>query len=55
MEPYQIYVGVYIALFLISRFFQGDDYGDIESEEKSILDERVILNSALGTLCQLED
>ena len=55
MEPYQIYVGVYIALFLISRFFQGDDYGDIESEEGDILDERDILSSALGTVYQLED
>ena len=55
MEPYQIYVGLYIAIFLISRFFQGDDHDDIESEEESILDERNILSSALGTLCQLED
>jgi hypothetical protein len=55
MEPYQIYVGLYIAIFLVSKFFKEDDYGGIESEEGDILDERDILSSALGTLCQLED
>jgi len=55
MEPYQIYVGVYIVLFLISRFFQVDDNGDIESEEGRTLDERDILSSALGTMYQLDD
>lgn len=55
MEPYQIYVGAYIVIFLISKFFQGDDCGDIESEERGILDERDILSSALGTMYQLED
>lgn len=55
MEPYQIYVGAYIVIFLISKFFKGDEYGDIESEEIGILDERDILSSALGTVYQLED
>lgn len=55
MEPYQIYVGAYIVIFLISKFFQGDDCGDIESKERGILDERDILSSALGTMYQLED
>lgn len=55
MEPYQIYVGVHIAIFLISKLLQRDDYDDIESEDEGILDERDILSSALGTMRQLED
>lgn len=55
MEPYQIFVAVNLALLVITRFFQGNDYGDIESKEESILDDFNIINSALGTLGQLED
>ena len=55
MEPYQIYVGVQIAIFLISKLFKGVDSGDIESEDEGILDEHDILSSALGTMRQLED
>jgi hypothetical protein len=55
MEPHQLYMGAYIVILLISKFFQGDDHGDIESEEGDVLDERDILSSALGTMYQLED
>ena len=55
MEPYQIYVAVNLALFLITWFFQGNDYGDIESKEGSILDGLDIMSSVLGALGQLED
>ena len=55
MESYQIYVAVSLAVLLIARFFQGNDYGDIESEEGSILDDLDIMSSTLGTLWQLED
>jgi hypothetical protein len=55
MEPYQVYVAVYLALFLITRFFPGNDNGDIESENETILDDLDILSTALGTLVQLED
>jgi hypothetical protein len=55
MEPFQIYAAVYLAIFLITRFFQGDNYGDVESEEGNILGDLDIMNSALGTLGQLED
>lgn len=55
MEPYQIYVAVCLAIFLVTRLFQGEDNGDINSEEGSILDDLDILYSALGTIRQLED
>lgn len=55
MEPYQIYVAVYLALLLITRFFQGSGFGDVESEEENILDDLGILSTALGSMRQLED
>jgi hypothetical protein len=55
MEPFQIYAAVYLALFLISRFLQGDNYGVIESKDGTIFGDLDIMNSALGTLGQLED
>jgi len=55
MEPFQMYTAVCLAILLIVRFFQGDDYGEIESEDESILNDLNILSSAFGTMWQLED
>jgi hypothetical protein len=55
MEPFQIYTAVCLAILLIVRFFQGDDYDVIESEDVSNLNDLNVLSSAFGTIWQLED
>jgi hypothetical protein len=55
MELYQIYVAVNLALFLVTWFFQGNEYGGVKSEEEIIRDDHRSMNAALGTMWQLED
>jgi hypothetical protein len=55
MELYQIYVAVNLALFLVTWFFQGNDYGGSKSEEERIFDDNGPMNTVLGTMRQLED
>ncbi len=36
MKPYQIYIGIHIAILLISKIFKIEDHDDVESEEENI-------------------
>ena len=55
MEPYQLYLALYLGLYLFTKIYLKNEMYDTETEEWHIIEEQDIQSSPMGSLHQVDD
>ena len=55
MEPYQLYLALYLGLYLFTKIYLKNERYDTETEEWDNIEDTDILSSPMGIVHQIDD